>query len=172
MIRGVTDYTNAWCLRHPALNSNGKRNKLIGRGTFACVYESNRPNAVLKVTTDYYAYAAHTDRVAALTGKWFPRVYRDYGQIGHLTREQPVYMVEIERLKPLGGHGQYVPKNIVSRVLDFINMMGGPDLIETDFHRQNVMKRMGTGDMVLADPVCDVKQIRDRFNAIREYWNR
>ena len=165
MIEGVTDFRFCHGLEHPELNVNGRRNRMIGRGTFARVYESRHAKRVLKVTTDEYAYMAHTDAVAKLGGKYFPRVYRDFGVIGHMYDGRALYMVEIERLKAARLPRYWyappciVPDWVVKKVREFVDQYDGRCI--EDIHSKNIMRRVGTGDYVVCDPVCDYDQMRE-----------
>ena len=167
MIEGLTNY-GGWegraLLKHPALNLSGKRNKLLGRGTFARVYAST-PGRVLKVTTDEMAYWAHCDTAMPLTGKHYPTVYRDFGVIGQLAGH-PVYMIEVERLNKDYTAKSRLPYYITEEVRDWAGNYG--EKCSTDIHEDNVMTRPGTGDPVASDPVCDMDQINQHWRRERD----
>lgn len=155
-------------LDHPILNPKGKRLKRIGRGAFAIVYQSPNPKRVLKVTADAMAYYLHTDPVAKCTGKYFPKVFNDYGQIGSFRidrgEEVALYMVELEKLKPARVPAHKVcaaiPQYAYDKLEEFKDLMGGPRYVQTDLHSQNVMRRYSTGELVLSDPVADKQLLR------------
>jgi len=173
MITGHTNFTNCWALRHEALNIGGKRNKMIGRGTFARIYESARPDRVLKVTIDKFAHMLHTDAVAKPTGKHFPKVYKDYGVIGRDGGGREIYMVEIEKLYPTRSWSEYdkLPSKVHAKVEEFIGLMGGSRVCINDLHFKNVMKR-SDGTLVASDPVADnvILDGPKAFNTYRNPW--
>ncbi len=160
MIPGVTDF-NTWegraLLQHAALNTNGKRHRMIGRGTFARVYESATAGRVLKVTTDRMSYWSHCDGLA-LEGNHYPVVFRDFDQIGEL-RGRPVYMVELELLTANRGPHCQLPYEIIMEVEDWASMYG-EDCVP-DLHSRNIMRRPGTGTAVVSDAVCDQQQLNE-----------
>lgn len=100
---------------HPAL----KGRKLIGKGQFSGVFESDKPDTVLKLSIDRASYIFHTkylQNLNAHNAQFFSRVIADYGIVGHFTTSKnvkrtaisqplelnaPMYLYEVERLKKL-----------------------------------------------------------------------
>jgi len=80
--------------------------KPIGRGTFSAVFDGTRKNTVLKMTVDDSAYWLLNDWAVCVNHWHFPRVVKNYGEIGN-TRigrfDFPIYLYEIERLEKVSG---------------------------------------------------------------------
>lgn len=93
----ILDLTD-WCVRdvrrsHPALV--GK--KPFARGSRAALFEGSTPERVFKLTVDQPSYLYLTDGTAP-TGVHVPIVFEDHGEIGTTSRDEPMYLVETERL--------------------------------------------------------------------------
>lgn len=85
---------------HPALKSCHK--KILSRGAFSIVYDTENSERVLKLTVDptQYRYSVTSP---SMTSTIFPETYRDYGMIGLYLGRFPLYLFEVERLYPLEG---------------------------------------------------------------------
>ena len=75
------------------------KGKIIGRGAFSVVF-SHTKNSVMKITCDSGGYYSLSDGVIALEGEHFPKLIKNYGDIGG-PKDDYIYMMEIERLAPL-----------------------------------------------------------------------
>lgn len=173
---------------HPAL----LKSKVLGSGVFATAFDDGDPATVLKLTTDRYSYAYLTDGCYSPSKDHAPRVYEDFGQVGETSRNDPLFLVRVERLQPL--ENGTVSKKFARKVaklsnmadcftaeaLDklemptslrkffeqlecfFLNMGGSPDL----GNLANVMQRHD-GTLVLNDPVCDKMRLYTMYTERR-----
>jgi len=85
-----------------------KGKKMLGRGTFAAVYEGTREDTVLKLTVDEKNYWMHNDGYCRVRHQHFPRTVANEGEIGTTRiagREFGLYLFELERLHKLRRGG-------------------------------------------------------------------
>lgn len=96
----LDDWSVKAALRHEAL----KGKKCIARGAFSAVYESGKPNTVLKVSVDNLGYWMLNCCAVGVSHWHFPRVIENHGCIGDMKIggvDFPIYLVEMERLEKL-----------------------------------------------------------------------
>lgn len=83
-----------------------KGKKPIGRGVFTAVFDGTRPDTVLKLTVDSRAYGLLNDGVYFCGGPHFPKVTRNFGDMGDVEiaeQSYTIFLYEVERLERLRG---------------------------------------------------------------------
>jgi hypothetical protein len=96
----LTDYNVKRAMQHPTI----KGKKPIGRGVFSAVFEGSKPDRVAKLTVDPLSYWMLNDPYVGLSGKHFPKVFENSGEVGYseiFGLGCPIYLYEIEKLKPV-----------------------------------------------------------------------
>lgn len=96
----LNDWRVKSALQHEAL----KGKKRIARGVFSAIYEGSKPNTVFKVSVDSFGYWMLNCFVAGVTHRHFPRIVKDYGEIGHTSVDKhdfSIFLVEMEKLEKL-----------------------------------------------------------------------
>jgi hypothetical protein len=90
-----------WKVKHVRKSNpliSGK--KVLGKGQFCQVFESNNPDRVFKLTADHFHVEYLLDSYSP-KGRFKPVVHEDHGIVAETNLGADVWLLEVERLYPL-----------------------------------------------------------------------
>lgn len=101
-------------MRHPALAGL----KTLARGSFCQVYDKG--DTVLKLTADHIQYYFSADCYAP-EGPYFPKLIKDHGCVGSTKHGLDLYLMEMEKLSPIGRKASIDVKRLRKELLSLTN---------------------------------------------------
>jgi hypothetical protein len=156
-------------LRHPALEGCRR----INRGHFCAVFAKPWSDTVLKATTDQFQYWFYADGTRP-QGPFFPRLVEDHGEIGtteHNGDEVSIYLVEMERLQPIGRDAPPVARHQSKLLRQALEGPLGDDYWHASY-RERAYKRLSKAVENEALPAEMCEALGDLRNFVANYDER